>query len=187
MTNTPTPAMAMPLSASAMAVFRPPSVDRFARERFFSGTCWFMPVAKLSPISHATINIRPWIPNVTIADRIGSPVKFFIPSHVVQPDARDSTMPVVPSRPSCQLRRKTLSMIRPSRPKNGRANMNAIASEIAPMSSGSRSGVIPRLASSDCTYSTIGIRGSRPIQRACRLVPGRGNLRDICPIVPAGR
>ena len=51
-----------------------------------------MPVAKLSPISQATISITPWMPKVNMSDSTGSPVKFVMPSQVVQPPASDSTM-----------------------------------------------------------------------------------------------
>ena len=71
-----------------------------------------MPVAKLSPISQATISITPWMPKVNISDSTGSPVKFVMPSQVVQPPASDSTMAAVPSMASCQLVKKTSSTTR---------------------------------------------------------------------------
>ena len=74
-----------------------------------------MPVAKLSPISQATISITPWMPKVNISDSTGSPVKFVMPSQVVQPPARESTIAAVPSMASCQLVKKTSSITRHSR------------------------------------------------------------------------
>ena len=69
-----------------------------------------MPVAKLSPISQATISITPWMPKVNMSDSTGSPVKFVMPSQVVQPPASDSTMAAVPSMASCQLVKNTSSI-----------------------------------------------------------------------------
>ncbi len=60
--------------------------------------CWFMPVAKLSPISQATISITPWMPKVIINESSGSCVKCRMPSQVVQPEASESTRPVAPKQ-----------------------------------------------------------------------------------------
>src|SRR5215210_493091 len=57
------------------------------------GSLW----RKESPISHALTNITPWIPNVIKNERIGSFVKFLIPSQVVQPEAMESTRAVAPT------------------------------------------------------------------------------------------
>ena len=70
-----------------------------------------MPVAKLSPMSQATISITPWMPKVNIPESNGSPVKLRMPSQVVQPDASDSTTPVVPSSASCQLENSVSSNV----------------------------------------------------------------------------
>ena len=45
--------------------------------------CWFMPVAKLSPISQATISITPWMPKEMRTESSGAEVKFLRPSKVV--------------------------------------------------------------------------------------------------------
>ena len=44
---------------------------------------WFMPVAKLSPMSQATISITPWMPKEMSTDSSGAEVKFLRPSNVV--------------------------------------------------------------------------------------------------------
>ena len=74
-----------------------------------------MPVAKLSPISQATISITPWMPKVNMSDSTGSPVKFVMPSQVVQPPASDSTSAALPSSASCQLVKKMSSTTRQKR------------------------------------------------------------------------
>ncbi|MGD9830442.1 MAG: hypothetical protein AB7E70_09325 [Hyphomicrobiaceae bacterium] len=76
-----------------------------------------MPVAKLSPISQATISITPWMPKVIIRESTGSLVKLRMPSQVVQPEATDSTMPVRPSTTSRQLVRTFSSSPRQMRRK----------------------------------------------------------------------
>jgi len=89
----------MPI-ASATSTNPPPITDsatigaltvRPARPR-----TWFIPVAKLSPISHATISMMPWMPKVNMADSTDSPVKFRMPSQVVQPPASESRSAAVP-------------------------------------------------------------------------------------------
>ena len=50
---------------------------------FPRGICWFMPVAKLSPISQATISITPWMPKAMRMDSSGAEVKLRKPSKVV--------------------------------------------------------------------------------------------------------
>ena len=77
-----------------------------------------MPVAKLSPISQATISITPWMPNVNISDSTGSPVKLRMPSQVVHPPASDRTKAAEPSSVSCQLVKNIFSTtLRTRRPK----------------------------------------------------------------------
>ena len=53
------------------------------RGRRPSGARWFMPTAKLSPISHATISITPWMPKAIAKDSSGARVKLRRPSKVV--------------------------------------------------------------------------------------------------------
>ena len=79
---------------------------------------WLMPVAKLSPISHATISSTLCTPNVIINDRNGSPVKFTMPSQVRQPEASDSRMAAAPSSASCQLLNAVSSTVFQSRARN---------------------------------------------------------------------
>ncbi len=61
-----------------------------------------MPVAKLSPISQATISITPWMPKVNMAESTFSPVKLRMPSQVVQPPASESRSAALPRRASRQ-------------------------------------------------------------------------------------
>ena len=90
-----------------------------------------MPVAKLSPISQATISITPWMPKVNMSDSTDSPVKFVMPSQVVQPPASDNTIAAVPSIASCQLVKKISSMTRHSRGPTLKSSITA-ASTAAP-------------------------------------------------------
>ena len=61
----------MPTVASKRRVYRP------------SAARWFMPTAKLSPISQATISITPWMPKEMSSESSGALVKLRMPSKVV--------------------------------------------------------------------------------------------------------
>ncbi len=103
------------VATSAASTSPPPSTDSAMigglTRRRFGPVIWFMPVAKLSPMSHATISITPWMPNVNMAESIGSPVKFFMPSQVVQPPASDSSRAADPSSARRQFERNVSSTI----------------------------------------------------------------------------
>ena len=60
-----------------------PTMASTRRRRLPSLVRWFMPVAKLSPISQATISMTPWMPNEMATDSSGAWVKFRRPSKVV--------------------------------------------------------------------------------------------------------
>ena len=70
----------MPTKATPSSM---PTLASTRRTRLPSGVRWFMPVAKLSPISQATISITPWMPNEIATDSSGALVKFRKPSKVV--------------------------------------------------------------------------------------------------------
>ena len=67
----------MPTNATPSSM---PTVASTMRRRLPSGVRWFMPVAKLSPISQATISMTPWMPNEMATDSSGAFVKFLRPS-----------------------------------------------------------------------------------------------------------
>ena len=60
-----------------------PTLASTSRTRRPSEVRWFMPTAKLSPISQATISITPWMPNEMNTDSSGALVKLRRPSKVV--------------------------------------------------------------------------------------------------------
>ena len=60
-----------------------PTLASTSRTRRPSAARWFMPTAKLSPISQATISITPWMPNEMNTDSSGALVKLRRPSKVV--------------------------------------------------------------------------------------------------------
>ena len=60
-----------------------PTLASTSRMRRPSDARWFMPTAKLSPISQATISITPWMPKEMKIDSSGAQVKLRRPSKVV--------------------------------------------------------------------------------------------------------
>ena len=60
-----------------------PTLASTSRTRRPSEVRWFMPTAKLSPISQATISITPWMPKEMKTDSSGALVKLRMPSKVV--------------------------------------------------------------------------------------------------------
>ena len=60
-----------------------PTLASTSRTRRPSELRWFMPTAKLSPMSQATISITPWMPKEMNTDSSGALVKLRRPSKVV--------------------------------------------------------------------------------------------------------
>ena len=158
--------MPMPVSINTSAALSPISLRKDACPDWPAAGCCDMPVAKLSPISQATISITPWMPKVIISDSTGSLVKFRMPSQVVQPYASESTTPVAPKRASCQLEKKTSSMTRPTPLKNGLARNKAKTIARTAMATGRLSAVMPNRPNKDLKYSITAIHTSaRPEPR----------------------